>query len=91
MDVPMMERIAAGEASPNEIANWPEERTTAFGWIRHLGEADKPTKPAPGETRRAPQASAVGHLLQRDRGGSAVPAVVLTARVGPWLCDDRLA
>jgi death-on-curing protein len=27
-DVPMVERIAAGEATPNEIIGWLEERTT---------------------------------------------------------------
>jgi len=28
-DTPMMEKIAAGEAAPNEIINWLEERTAA--------------------------------------------------------------
>ncbi len=28
-DVPMVERIAAGEATPNEIASWLEERTSS--------------------------------------------------------------
>ena len=27
-DVPMVEKIAAGEATPNEIAAWLEDRTT---------------------------------------------------------------
>lgn len=30
-DVPMVERIAAGEASPNEIVAWLEERTSLHG------------------------------------------------------------
>lgn len=30
-DVPMVERIAAGEATPNEIASWLEERTSSSG------------------------------------------------------------
>jgi death on curing protein len=30
-DVPMVEKIAAGEAAPNEIAAWLEERTTPPG------------------------------------------------------------
>jgi len=28
-DVPMVEQIAAGEATPNEIGEWIEERTAA--------------------------------------------------------------
>jgi death-on-curing protein len=30
-DVPMVERIAAGEATPNEIVAWLEERTSLHG------------------------------------------------------------
>lgn len=31
VDVPMVERIAAGEATPNEITDWLELRTTPIG------------------------------------------------------------
>jgi len=31
LDVPMVEQIAAGEATPNEIAEWLEKRTTSPG------------------------------------------------------------
>lgn len=31
IDVPMVEQIAAGEATPREIVNWREKRTTARG------------------------------------------------------------
>jgi death-on-curing protein len=30
-DVPVVERIAAGEASPNEIIEWLEERSASAG------------------------------------------------------------
>jgi len=30
-DVPMVEQIAAGEATPNEIVSWLEERTSSSG------------------------------------------------------------
>jgi prophage maintenance system killer protein len=30
-DVPMVERIAAGEASPNEIVAWLDKRTSSSG------------------------------------------------------------
>lgn len=79
-DVPMVERIAAGEATPNEIIGWLEIRTSASSRRLHAEGIDIRGEASSGRSQEGRQLRAPGSPL--DTLSSGIGAA---SRPGDWL------